>query len=80
MTWVISRDQKLANARELLHTRSATLANLHPGTAAHDGLVKECDAIYALITELENATEISPGAILIALAALVVLILTLLHS
>ncbi|MCU7827313.1 hypothetical protein [Kitasatospora sp. DSM 101779] len=74
MTWLISRDARLAELRELLHERSATLANLSPGTAAHTGLQAECDAIYAEIKQLEGSTGCSP-AVLLAVAILVVLVL-----
>ncbi|GAA1108285.1 hypothetical protein [Kitasatospora arboriphila] len=74
MTWSISRDARLAELRQLLHERSATLANLTPGTTSHAGLQAECDAIYAEIKQLEGSTGCSP-AVLIAVAILAVLVL-----
>ncbi|MCX5216138.1 hypothetical protein OG689_44190 [Kitasatospora sp. NBC_00240] len=73
MPWSISRDNRLAELRQLLHDRSATLANLTPGSAAHTGLQTECDAIYAEIKQLEGSTGCSP-AVLIAITVLVLLV------
>uniref|UniRef100_UPI002F914221 hypothetical protein n=1 Tax=Kitasatospora indigofera TaxID=67307 RepID=UPI002F914221 len=73
MTWSISRDNRLAELRQLLHDRSATLANLTPGSAAHTGLQAECDAIYAEIKQLEGSSGCSP-AVLIAITVLVLLV------
>ncbi|MCC9312073.1 hypothetical protein LN042_34295 [Kitasatospora sp. RB6PN24] len=50
-----------------------------PGTAAHDGLTKECDAIYAEIRRLEASTGISPKAVLLALAVLALIVYGLSH-
>jgi hypothetical protein len=77
MPWSIPRDARLAELRQLLHERSATLANLTPGTTAHTGLQAECDALYAEIKKLEGSAGCSP--VLIAVAILVVLLLTTAH-
>ncbi|MFH9354005.1 hypothetical protein [Kitasatospora sp. NPDC017646] len=79
MAWSISRDARLAELRQLHHARSATLANSVPGTFAHDGLTKECDAIYAEIKRLEASRGISPKAVLLALAVLALLVYSLSH-
>ncbi len=74
MSWFISRDTRLAELRQLLHERSATLANLTPGTTAHTGLQAECEGIYAEIKKLEGSSGLSP-AVLIAIAVIVLLVL-----
>ncbi|MGW2255489.1 hypothetical protein ACWCXH_35765 [Kitasatospora sp. NPDC001660] len=74
MSWAISRDARLAELRQLLHDRSATLANLTPGTAAHTGLQAECDAIYAEIKQLENSSRFPTVLVAVAVIALLVLI------
>jgi hypothetical protein len=64
----ISKTARLTELRALLADRAAVLGNLPEGSAAHEGLKRECDAIYAEIKELEAARGISPQAVLVLLA------------
>lgn len=67
MTWAISRDARLTELRALMAERAAVLGNLPPGTAAHDGMTKEVNAIYAEIKELEGSRGIDPRLLLVLL-------------
>ncbi|MFI8085836.1 hypothetical protein ACIF6L_34230 [Kitasatospora sp. NPDC086009] len=79
MSWGMSRDAQIAALYEKLHARSATLSGLTPGTTSHAGLQAECDAIYAEIRRLEASTSISPKAVLIAAAVLLLIVWSALH-
>ncbi|MER5866153.1 hypothetical protein [Kitasatospora sp. NPDC002040] len=79
MAMVVSRDAQIAALYDKLHTRSATLASLTPGTHSHTGLQAECDAIYAEIRRLQTTTNISPKAVLIVLGIVALVIWGALH-
>ncbi|MFJ6776652.1 hypothetical protein ACIQOV_37805 [Kitasatospora sp. NPDC091257] len=63
MALAISRDAQIAALYEKLHHRSAILAGLTPDTPSH-----------AEIRRLESSTSISPKAVLIGAAVILLLI------
>ncbi|MEV4616937.1 hypothetical protein AB0K43_30730 [Kitasatospora sp. NPDC049258] len=79
MALAVSRDAQIAALYEKLHARSAILSGLTPGSHAHAGIQAECDAIYAEIRRLESTTSISPKAVLIAAAVLLLILWSALH-
>ncbi|MGW7444992.1 hypothetical protein [Kitasatospora sp. NPDC054795] len=79
MALAISRDAQIAALYERLHHRSGILAGLTPGTPSHAGIQAECDAIHAEIRRLESSTSISPKAVLITVAVILLLIWSAVH-
>ncbi|MFJ4672828.1 hypothetical protein [Kitasatospora purpeofusca] len=79
MALAVSRDAQIAALYEKLHHRSAILSGLTPGTPSHSGIQAECDALHAEIRRLRAATSISPKAVLIGIAVLLLLAWSALH-
>ncbi|MFJ1796526.1 hypothetical protein [Kitasatospora griseola] len=79
MALAISRDAQIAALYERLHHRSAILSGLTPGSKAHSGIQAECDAIHAEIRRLESTTSISPKAVLVGIAVILLLIWSAVH-
>ncbi|MEU8926989.1 hypothetical protein AB0D10_39740 [Kitasatospora sp. NPDC048545] len=79
MALAVSRDAQIAALYEKLYHRSAILAGLTPGSHSHAGIQAECDAIHAEIRRLESTTSISPKAVLIAAAVLLLIAWSALH-
>ncbi|MFD0260135.1 hypothetical protein ACFVH7_17880 [Kitasatospora indigofera] len=75
MTWSISRDAQIAELRQQLHSRSATLA----GSRSHTRLQAECDAISDEIERLKASRSMSPKALLGVLVSITVLALMILR-
>ncbi|MER5353440.1 hypothetical protein ABT093_24280 [Kitasatospora sp. NPDC002551] len=79
MALAISRDAQIAALYEKLQHRSAILAGLTPGTPSHTGIQAECDAIHAEIRRLQTTTSVSPKAVLIGIAVILLLIWSAFH-
>ncbi|MFB7672228.1 hypothetical protein ACFC26_28110 [Kitasatospora purpeofusca] len=75
----MSRDAQIAALYEKLHHRSAILAGLTPGTPSHTGIQAECDALHAEIRRLQAATSISPKAVLVGLAVILLIVWSAVH-
>ncbi|KOV35761.1 hypothetical protein ADK60_08650 [Streptomyces sp. XY431] len=79
MALAVSRDTQIAALYERLHHRSVILSGLTPGSDSHAGIQAECDAIHAEIRRLQAATSISPKAVLIGIAVLLLIAWSALH-
>lgn len=79
MALAVSRDAQIAALYDKLHHRSAILSGLTPGSEAHAGIQAECDTIHAEIRRLESATSISPKAVLITMAVILLLVWSVVH-
>ncbi|MEU3565761.1 hypothetical protein [Kitasatospora sp. NPDC006786] len=80
MSWAISREAQLAAAYEKLHTLSATIAGLDPGSPSRIGLQAKADATWAEIQRLESSRSISPQMLLIVVGITALVLWNLLAS
>ncbi|MFF8775078.1 hypothetical protein [Kitasatospora sp. NPDC015120] len=79
MALAVSRDAQIAALYEKLQHRSAILAGLTPGTPSHTGIQAECDAIHAEIRRLQTTTSVSPKAVLIGIAVILLIVWSAVH-